>query len=413
MTAPTETATLTLTGDRASDLAALRARGPITRIWLPRGVQAWLVTDPDLILRVLTDPWIVKNPRHWPPVSEGRIGTDWPLLPYVSWQSVATADDDEHLRLREILRPGFTAAAVTTLGAGFSSLTEAILDTLSARGSDETVDLRGEFADVVTARFIGVLMGVPTELSEAVTACIAATHDLALTAEQARVTYTRINSALAELVAYKHTHHGEDLGTLLARAHRAKKLSRSQVHGTTALLLTAVHDTGAPLLDHAIVELLTHPLVRDRATRGTLRWKDLVEETLRMWAPLRDTTARYPMRTVEIGEVRVEPGELIYLSHGAAGRDRRLYRDPDTFDPTRGNLRFSVFGHGLHACLGAPVARMQAVTALSMLSTRFPGRALACEPSALQPRPSVVMAGHHRIPVRLGPAAPSKPAVEP
>ncbi|MGN2642350.1 cytochrome P450 [Nocardia takedensis] len=378
---------------------------------MPGQVPAWLVTDPECIRQVCTDDRIAKNPQHWPALSEGRVGTDWPLLPWVDMDSMLTNDGIEHRYLRGLLRPAFTGPAMRALRAGVESITDDVLDALAVAGPEQVVDLRAGFTDVVPIRVICALMGVPDALAERLCAHTAATLDIALTAEAARVNFVGLARVLEDLVEHKRGNRGEDLTSLLLGAHEAGQLSDKRLRDTVTLMLTAGFETVATLLDHAIVEKLTHPWVRRRLADKTLSWSALIEETLRLWAPLRNTPVRFPTERVEMGGVLLEPGELIFLSYGAAGRDRGVYADADVFDPDRERVAHLAFGYGAHFCLGAPLARMQAEIALSKLHDRFPTMALAIASSELEQRPSIIVGGHRRIPVLLGsPAHPNPTA---
>jgi cytochrome P450 len=160
--------------------------------------------------------------------------------------------------------------------------------------------------------------------------------------------------------------------------------------------------TTADLIDDAVTAMLTRPDQLELVTAGKASWDDVVEETLRALSPVEYVPLRFAVEDIELDGLTIAAGEPILIAFGAAGRDPELHGDTaNQFDVTRPDKEHLSFGHGVHYCLGAPLARMEARTALPALFTRFPDIALAVPPEQLKPSPGFVFYAHQTLPVRL------------
>lgn len=224
-------------------------------------------------------------------------------------------------------------------------------------------------------------------------------------------TYARFYAAMHQLVATKRASPGDDLTSALIGAHEddGSHLSEQELLDTLVLMISAGHETTVNLLDNAVHALLTHPdqLALVRAEQAS--WDDVIEETLRVEAPVASLPLRYAVTDLELGELGgpegavIHAGEAILAAYAAAGRDPEHHgADADVFDVTRPGMDHLAFGYGAHHCLGAPLGRLEARVALPALFDRFPGLALAAAPGDLEPVDSFISHGHVSLPVRLG-----------
>ncbi|MDH6708178.1 hypothetical protein P3T27_004917 [Kitasatospora sp. MAA19] len=182
----------------------------------------------------------------------------------------------------------------------------------------------------------------------------------------------------------------------------AAALTEQELRDTLLLVVSAGYETTVNLIDNGIALLLTHPDQLAEVRAGRARWSDVVEEALRHDAPVAHLPLRYAVEDIRLSdEVTIRRGEAILAAYAAAGRHPCRYGDTgDAFDVTRPVKDHLAFGHGPHFCLGAPLARMEAETALRRLFERFPDLALA--PGAeLAPVASLISNGHRSLPVLL------------
>ena len=179
------------------------------------------------------------------------------------------------------------------------------------------------------------------------------------------------------------------------------RLSENELLSMAFLLLVAGHETTVNLIASGMLALLLNPaeLARLRADPSLLG--SAIEELLRYVAPVNNATFRFTAEPVEIGGVRIGPGEVVFVSLSGANRDPARYPDPDQLDLGRDGGGHVAFGHGIHYCLGAPLARLEAEIAFAGLLKRFGSMTLAVSPDALRWRPSTLIHGLESLPVRL------------
>jgi cytochrome P450 len=396
--------------DIHAEAASLRAHGPATLVELPGGVQAWSVTDPGLVKRLLTDKRISKDAhQHWPAYIRGEIPPAWPLRIWVDVRNALSAYGDEHTRLRRLIGSAFSARRVRALTPAIEEITAGLVDQLDTEtDGNGPVGLRARFAWVLPLMVVNTLLGVPDELHDAFRGTIGGLFATGLTEEQAANNGIAVYQLLTDLVAIKRETPGDDVTSALIEAHDTEtgaSLSPQELLDSLLLLIGAGHETTVNLLDHGIVNLLTHPdqlaLVRD----AQATWTDVVEETLRHQAPIANIIMRFPIEDIHDPDTGLtfHQGDAIVINYAAAGRDPGLHgQHSDRFDITRSTRRDHLaFGYGAHLCLGAELARLEARIALRALFDRFPDLALAVPAYQLRPLESFISNGHEEVPVIL------------
>ncbi|WP_308020162.1 cytochrome P450 [Streptomyces sp. LS1784] len=260
---------------------------------------------------------------------------------------------------------------------------------------------------------ISRLLGLPDDVTVTFRGMVDKVFSTTLSPEESAATATAFQALLEELISAKRREPGEDLTSLLIAARDSESdgdsraLSEEELRDTVLLIVSAGYETTVNLIDNGITDLLTHPGQLALVRAGEAGWDDVVEEALRRNAPVAHLPMRFAVEDIELpGGVTVRRGEAILAAYAAAGRHPVRYGDSGAdFDVTRPVKDRLAFGHGVHFCLGAPLARLEGRTALSRLFERFPDLAFA--PGArLEPVDSLISNGHRALPVLLGPPAP-------
>lgn len=410
MAVPTQPIILDPTGARAHDEHhRLRAHGQAVRVDI-LGVTAWSVTDPALLKELLTSPDVSKDARaHWPEFND--TVQRWPLALWVAVENMFTAYGADHRRLRRMVAPAFSHRRITALQENIDTLVTGILDRLAALPPGEIVDLREQLAYPLPIAVISQLMGVPAGQQDSFRRVVDGVFDTTLTAEQSEANTKALYEALHLLIAAKRSEPGDDMTSLLITSRDEDEgggMSEDELRDTLLLMISAGYETTVNVIDQAITQLLTHPEQLALLRSGQVDWSEAVEETLRLEPAVRHLPLRYAVTDIALPDGQtIAQGEAILASYAAANRHPDWHGESaDDFDITRTVKEHLAFGHGVHFCLGAPLARLEVITALRLLFDRFPQLELAVPPAELKPLGSLLSNGHQTLPVRLRPAQP-------
>ncbi|MDT0331982.1 cytochrome P450 family protein [Nocardiopsis lambiniae] len=394
--------------DLRAERETLHAAGPLTRVELPGGVNAWSVTHHEEARALLTDPRLVKDIAHWADFQEGRIPHTWPLLSTIppTPTNLLGTDGAEHRRLRLLTAKAFSARRVERLRPRVEEITRGLLDSLEPR-ADAPLDLKAEFAFKLPMSVIGELYGVPEDEHGVLRDLYVKFFSSVTAPEEFLETYATLERYYDDMIAAKRANPGDDLTTaLLDTGEDGDSLSDLEVRGTLQVVVAAGHETTVNLLCNAVRALLAHPDQFELVRKGEVDWDAVVEETLRFDPPTSNFIFRFATEDVEVGGVVIAKGEALMTSYGAIGLDRAEHGEdprPDTFDLTRSQGRHMSFGYGPHVCPGAPLARMEGRIALPMLFDRFPDLRLAVPDGELGHHPSIVVNSLKELPVLLRP----------
>ena len=392
--------------DADAEHELLRAQGSATRIDI-LGVEAWSVTDPALLKELLTSPDVSKDPRrHWPGFEEAL--QTWPLALWVAATNMFTAYGGDHRRLRRIVAPAFSARRVAALKPIVDGIVEGLLDALEATPPGEVVDIRDRLAFPLPITVIGRLLGVPDDRAGEFRVLVNDVFATTLSPEEAAANTARLYGMLDALIAAKRAEPGEDTASVLIALGEegadGEGLAEEELRDTLLLMINAGYETTGNLIDQAVTALLTDPDQLAHIREGRASWPDVVEETLRHSPPVKHLPLRFAVADIPLPDGRtIAKGEAILASYAAANRHPAWHDDPDVFDVTRITKEHLAFGHGIHFCLGAALARMEGEAALSAFFTRFPDAELVPEEGDLRPVASLISNGHRSLPVRLRP----------
>lgn len=394
--------------DHHAEHEALRSRGPAARVDI-LGVTAWSVTDPVLLKELLTGAQVSKDARaHWPAFAD-TVST-WPLALWIAVHNMFTAYGGDHRRLRRMVAPAFSARRVKTMEPSIEAIVTALLDTIGSRPAGESVDLREELAYPLPIAVIGRLMGVPDDRREAFRSLVDGVFSTALDADEAAANTASLYKLLDELIDTKRAGPGDDMTSLLIAARDTEgdgsALSDDELRDTLLLMISAGYETTVNGIDHGITALLADPEQLAHIRAGRADWSDVVEETLRHEPAVKHLPLRYALTDLPLPDGQtIRAGEAILASYAAANRHPDWHGESaDRFDITRPSSEHLAFGHGVHFCLGAPLARLEIASALRLLFERFPDLELAVPVADLKPLPSLISNGHKSLPVRLRPS---------
>ncbi|GAP47895.1 cytochrome P450 family protein [Streptomyces azureus] len=394
--------------DLYDEIARIRAQAPAVEVELPGGVRAWWINGLELNKRLLAGPETSKDAfQHWPAWINGDISRTWPLAIWVSVRNMVTAYGTDHSRLRKPMSAAFTKRRVDALLPRVQEIVDRALDDLERIPEGEVVDLRAAFAAPVPHEVVCELFGVPPGEDgprASLYRIINRFFDTAISLEDAQANGVELYGTLTAFLQYKREHPADDLTTALMAAHDEGSLSEQELMDNLILLLTAGFETTVNLIDNTVHSLLAHPDQLELVCSGQVTWEDAIEESLRFEAPGAMSGLRYAVEDIEIEPgLKIPKGDPVVVSFAGAGRDpERHGPDAERFDVTRSTSRDHIsFGHGVHHCLGRPLAMAEATVALTSLFDRFPRLALA-DPSRPPKRlRSIISTGHQELPVLL------------
>ncbi len=382
--------------DPSPELATVRDDEGIRLIETSFGYPAYLVTRHADVKNVLADSVRFSN--------ESRRAFESPDAPPISDEERARIragnllgfDPPEHTRLRRMLTPEFTVRRMRRLEPRIVEIVDDHLDAMDKAGPP--ADLVADFALPIPSLVICELLGVPYADRASFQARTGRLLDLSLPQDERLELAREGRDYMADLVARTQAAPGDDMLGMLVRDHGAD-LTTDELIGMAELLLVAGHETTSNMLGLGTLALLQHPdqleLVRDDPAAVA----PAVEELLRWLGIVHSGIPRNTTQDVELGGVAIPADSLVILALAAANRDPRFHDDGDRLDVTRDAAGHVAFGHGLHHCLGAPLARMEMRIAFPALLRRFPGLAPAVPFEEIGFRAFHFVYGLHALPV--------------
>jgi cytochrome P450 len=377
---------------------------------LADGHDAWLVVRYDEARPALNDPRLSKDMHAALATGDDLVAEGLPGPAFA--RHMLSVDPPDHTRLRRLVSAAFSPRRIEGLRPRVQSIVDDLLDDIADQGPDSQVDLVGALAFPLPFTVICELLGVPelerAELGQGFTAMLVPTPT-ATEYAKAKTASDAVVAMLGALVAAKQDAPGDDvISGLIAARGGDQCLNTQELLSTIFQLIVAGHDTTAILIGNSVVALLRNPEqgAHLRADPNTI--PAALEECLRYDAPVPHSTFRYATRELDLGGVTIPAGAQVIISLAAANRDADLYANPELLEIDRAEARHLAFGHGIHHCLGAPLARMEGQLALASLLRRFPELRLAVQFDELHwgHGDGLVLRGLSALPVIAGPARP-------
>jgi cytochrome P450 len=318
-------------------------------------------------------------------------------------------DPPRHTKLRALISKAFTPRVVANLEPRIRELSRQLLDQAIERGE---MDLATDFAVPLPMRVIAEMIGVPaadwprykrwSDVILKLANTFSRDEETARTFEEYRAVTAEMRAFLPDLIAQRRAAHQDDLLTRLVEAEvDGERLTPEEILGFVQLLLVGGQETTANLINNTLLCLLENPdqLARLQAAPSLL--PSAIEEVLRYRSPVQ-WMPRATRRAVEVHGQVIPAGKLVLPMIGSANHDARQFRDASRFDITRDPNPHLAFGHGVHACLGAPLARLEARIALADFLERVKGfERASAEP--WEPRKALHVHGPSRLPIRFAP----------
>jgi cytochrome P450 len=400
--------------------AAMRAKGPVASVTLPTGEPIWFATCYAEAVALLKDDERFGNDSSSALTEEEYAQLFQQATEHltVEQQEMAAQTDEilrrnllavdppDHSRLRRLVAIPFTPKFIEGLRPRVQAIADSLLDAVQARADEmghREMELIGDFAYPLPLTVISEMLGIPL-----------ADRDNFREWSQAAVSFTpddqanpEVTAKLIEFIAYmrrlvaeKRSHPGDDLlsGLVLAEAE-GDKLSENELLSMIFVLIVAGHETTVNLIGNGTLALFEHPEQRARLQETPGLLKTAIEEMLRYYGPVEISLTRWVRQDTELGGQRLRRGQQIMALLASANHDGQQFPNPEVFDISREPNRHVAFGTGIHACLGATLARLEGQIAFATLLSRMPNLALAIPRDEVRWRDATFLRGLTQLPV--------------
>lgn len=382
---------------RHAGYAQLRGVNSVHRVPLQSGGTGYLVTGYDTVRQALADPRLQGR--------TGAVGDRRGLSEDVQLgmnSHMLNVNPPDHTRLRRLVSAAFTARRMKQLRPRIQQITDELLDAMAGR---DELDLIEALALPLPIRVLVELLGIPESDADTF-------HRWTATLTASTLPLHELNTAASDMLAYirvlldqkrREPDHGL-LSALVAVRDGEDRLTEYELTSMVFLFLIAGHETTVNLIANGTLTLLDNPEQLERLQADPKLVPAAVEEVLRYESPVH-VALRYSTEPIELAGVAIPARSVVLVSMLAANRDPSRFPGPDHVDVGRDDNPQLAFGHGIHHCLGAPLARLEGAIAIGSLVTRYPSLSLAVPPESLRWRVSMVMHGLEALPIRLTGAA--------
>jgi cytochrome P450 len=383
----------------APGYAELAAERPVTRVVLPTGRTAWLVTGYDPVRQILNDSRLSVN----------RLDPGYPHLVTMTPQLMAMMaqvnssllglDPPQHTTYRRLLINEFTVRRLAAMRPRIQQIVDACIDRMLAAGPP--VDLHQALSLPVPARVICELLGMPYEDHELFERSTAAMLNRKLSQPERAQAAGAIRGHVDRLVTAKENDPGDDMiGRLVVKYREAGVYEHQQMVGLAMLLLMAGHETTANTISLGVLALEQHPEQLEMLKRDPSLTPRAVEEVLRFWSIVDASGgSRVATEDIELEGVTIRKGDGIIALLSGANRDGEFFLDPNELELGRGGRHHVAFGYGIHQCLGQNLARLELEVTFGTLYARLPELKVAAPLESLQFKDDASVYGVNELPV--------------
>ncbi|WP_410667947.1 cytochrome P450 [Amycolatopsis sp. cmx-4-68] len=347
-------------------MVRLAERGPLNKVRLYNGREAWLVSGYFQARSLLSDPRI----------SADRTNPDFPILAprfeagHARKVALLGADPPEHDTHRKLLNPEFTIKQIQAMRPRVEQITGELIDRMVAAGPP--VDLVSALAVQVPSITVSEMIGVPVSEAEFFQS-VAGNLMQSIDAETLQTSARQLFEYLTRMAVEQEREPGPGLIGVLARGVRAGELTREELVQILYVLLVAGHETTSGLISLGVMTLLEHPAQLDEIKKDPALVPTAVEELLRFVALTETGGLRVATEDVEIDGYLIKAGDGVLMSASLVNRDPQVHDRPHEFDIHRTSRRHLAFGHGIHQCIGQNLARLELEVVFGMLFSRLPG----------------------------------------
>ncbi|MFD1173385.1 cytochrome P450 family protein [Oceanobacillus picturae] len=372
----------------------LRNEEPVARVLLPDGQYAWMITRYDDALEALKNQKFMKDYRKLYEEDESDYSS-------VFSKNMLFADMPDHRRLRGLVSKAFTPQMIAGMRDRIQEITDELLDEI---GGQETVNLIDAFAFPLPIIVICEMLGIPTEDRDNFRIW---SNSMI---EGSNGAYAQdIQKHMQDFIQYLRDRFetvrknpGEDLiSKLIVAEEQGDQLTEKELYGVVSLLIIAGHETTVNFIGNSIMALIENPDQLALLKEQPDLIKTAIEETLRFNDPVEYSTSRWASEDMVFKDQAMKKGDLVIVILNAANHDPSQFENPDQLDITREKSKHLAFGKGIHACLGAPLARLEGEIAIASFFKRYPHAQLNINKDDLEWRTGMIVRGVRELPLLL------------
>lgn len=387
--------------DPFATFARMRQEAPVYAHVSPGGATTWYITRYEDVLAVLKDNDHFVKDIHNTRSGTAVSSTSPPTLHQLINQNMLFSDPPDHTRLRALVSQAFTPRRVEQTAPRIQAAADGLLDRVATAGQMELIaDYALPLPVVVISEMLGIPAADQTDVADWSQAIISP-GGRGLGQRVRKQKMRALVEYLGRLFAARRRQPQDDLVTALvqARMEAGDRLSKPELSSMVALLLVTGHETTVNLIGNGALALLQNPAQLAWLWENEKGWGTAVEELLRYDGPVETSTTRWVRADFTFKGHLLRRGDVVRVCLASANRDATHFAHPDDLDLTRADNKHLAFGHGIHYCLGAPLARLEGQIGLQTLFARFPHLRLAVSPAELVWRPGVLFRGLYSLPV--------------